>query len=96
MPKPVCVKCQRFFRMTKAGKPVLEQMPVAGSAAPGTACPTDWRPYKLWQADLWTCQGCGFQLVTGFGKQAVAERYEDGFKDELGKVKANMVTVNDC
>jgi hypothetical protein len=96
MPKPVCVKCQRFFRMTRSGKTVLEQMPANGSAPPGASCPEAWRPYKLWKADLWTCPSCGFELASGFGARAFHERHKEGFAADLEKARPSMITVNDC
>lgn len=32
--------------------------------------------YKIWHADLWKCPNCGFELIAGFGKDALAEHFE--------------------
>jgi hypothetical protein len=93
MPKPVCVKCQRFFRPAKNGVVVNEQMPVATAAEPGTIDPTAWQPYKIWMADLMECQGCGHQIIYGYGAHPVAENHEDRFAEAMTYVTH---TVNDC
>jgi hypothetical protein len=36
----------------------------------------DGRPYKLWDADLWACAECGVEVITGFGREPLAEHYE--------------------
>lgn len=93
MPKPVCVKCQRFFRPKKNGVVLLEQMPVETSAEPGTIDPTAWEPYKLWQADLWICHGCDTEIIVGFGANHFGENFEPQFGEAM---KFVTHTVNDC
>lgn len=93
MPKPACPACQRFMRPKKNGVFVLEQMPVVHGALPGKDEPDKWQPYKIWQADLWQCQGCGAEQVSGWGYRPVREHYEEGFKDLLEVV---TITINDC
>ena len=87
MPKPACVKCQRFFRPKRNGQRVVESMPI-GDAPPGTEAPNMWEPYKLWVADLWECPGCGFELICGYGAYHMAERYEPDFAKKLRGVPA--------
>jgi hypothetical protein len=101
MPKPVCVKCQRFYRPKKSGIGIVEGMPIGGAGInpPGTAAPEMWRPYKLWMADLWHCLGCGHELVTGFGQQPVAIQHQDKFADTLTLYKKafpDIPQINDC
>lgn len=98
MPKPVCVKCQRFYRPLRNGIEVLEQMPETGTVPPGTEAAHLWRPYKLWRADKWHCEGCGHELVTGFGRYNYAEHYEPDFAANLAAAKKteHFVIVNDC
>ena len=50
-------------------------------------------PYKLWQADLLRCNGCGAEIIVGFGLQPIAERFETEFQQKLAYVTH---TVNDC
>lgn len=96
MPKPACVPCQRFFRPKRNGQRVLEGMPVGQDVPPGTADPDRWHPYKLWVADLWECEGCGAQIVSGYGREPQAERHHDGFDHLLEVYALTLVRVNDC
>lgn len=95
--KPVCVKCQRFYRPKRNGQPLLEGMPHGpGSGEPGTASPESWLAYKLWMGDLWECQGCGHQIVVGVIAGPVAEHYQPEFKKHLEYFGDRIVRVNDC
>lgn len=72
MVKPICVGCNRFYRPKQNGIVFEECMPMGG-AAPGQ--PEGWRPYKLWRGDLWECEGCGHQLISGVASQPLDEHY---------------------
>lgn len=100
MPKPVCVKCQRFYRPLRNAVDVLEQMPngTVPRSPPGTEAPETWEPYKLWSADKWHCEGCDHELVVSFAQHNYAEHYQEGFQTLLDKVrqKPHFVIVNDC
>lgn len=89
MPKPVCVKCGKFFRVKKNGVAIEEGMPS------GPVDDTLWEPYKLWNADLWECKTCGFQMVTGFAKQPISEHYRLDYEWEK-KLNPPIVFVRDC
>lgn len=94
--KPICVPCQRFYRPKKNGFAFIEAMPKTNDRPPpGTAAPDQWEPYKLWMGDLWECQGCGHQLVSGVGFNRIAEHYEPDFAEAV-KAYAPTLTVNDC
>lgn len=67
--KPVCVPCQRFFRCVHTGFNFTEGMPI-DHAAPGTAEPEKWLPYKIWASDKWKCEGCGAEILSGFGQKS--------------------------
>lgn len=95
MLKPICVRCQRFYRLIKAGVGTLEQMPIVSGAQPGTATPEQWKPYKLWLADLWECKGCGHQIVSGSGLGPVSHHFYIDFEASL-KTYGKDVIVNDC
>jgi len=75
-----CVQCQTYLATRKTGITVLETF-------------EDLRPYKVWQADLLECPDCGFQVVKGFGLQAVATHHEPDFEQELQRVE---ITINGC
>jgi hypothetical protein len=96
--KPVCVPCQRFFRCKKTGYYFIEAMPVAGVelATPGTTHPEQWTPYKLWVGDMWECQGCGATILSGFGARPIGEHYQEGFEDQVARLGALQLQVNDC
>lgn len=97
MPKPVCFPCQRFFRPEKNGFWFTEGMPVGpGRAAPGTAEPEKWKPYKMWQGDIWKCQGCGATIISGTAIEPAGVQHQDGFKELAEQLGANKYQVNDC
>ena len=93
MPKPICVKCKRFYRPEKNGVFALEQMPNAVDARPGLEDEANWLPYKIWRADLYKCHGCGDEIITGYGVHPLSEHYEPKFATALAFVTH---TVNDC
>jgi hypothetical protein len=39
----------------------------------------DGRPYKLWDADLYACEECGTEVITGFGKVPIVEHWESRY-----------------
>ena len=94
--KPVCVKCRRFFKPAKTGVSVMEQMPCGNDAPPGNTEPENWKPYKLWQADLYRCDGCGHEVITGFAQLPSAEHYQPEFKDKVARARQPIYEVNDC
>lgn len=96
MLKPVCVKCQRFFRMRKQGFYFIEGMPIAPDARPGRDEPEKWKPYKVWAADRWECEGCGANILSGFGLGPLAIHHQDDFEREIERRGAHRLQVNDC
>lgn len=93
--KPICVKCQRFYRPKKPGYFFIEAMPTENGASPGTAEPEKWKPNKLWCGDLWVCHGCGSEVVSGVGQDPVAEHYQPEFHPRIEAFQAKL-QVNDC
>jgi len=93
--KPVCVPCQRFFRPKKNGFYFIEAAPDGNHAPPGTEAPERWHPYKLWAGDLYECEGCGAQIVSGFGRGPIAEHYQPDFAETVKAYGAEL-QVNDC
>lgn len=74
--RPVCVKCQ------------CEMHPKQNDI--GVLTMANNQPYQLWSADLWACQGCGVEIISGFGQRALIEywkynfvKYLDSYKDRL-------------
>jgi hypothetical protein len=82
--KPICVKCQRFYRPKCNGIAFVENMPMGRA-----------EPYKLWVGDLWECLGCGHELISGVGSQPVSEHYKADFKETVTSYKPE-ITINDC
>jgi len=93
--KPICVLCQRFYRVKKNGVWFIEGMPRYNGAPSGTAEPDSWRPYKLWHGDLWECQGCGHETISGVGRNPVSIQHEPDFAEWL-KRTLPLIQVNDC
>lgn len=93
MPKPACVACQRFLRPLRNGVRVLETKPTVSGAKPGKSEDHLWDPYKLWQADLWHCEGCGVEIVTGWGQNPEMQDYRDTASSMR---EAADHIVNDC
>jgi hypothetical protein len=94
--KPICVPCHRFYRAEKTGYWFVEAMPSGGTSLPEPGQPEGWRPYKVWQGDLWRCQGCGHQTISGVARLPYAEHYQEDFKETVAKLKADQHTVWDC
>jgi hypothetical protein len=86
MPKPTCVQCRLFFRPKRNGVCIEEGIPNSD----GT-----WASYKLWDADLWECKGCGAQIVTGYGRAPLAEYYQATYADDRARF-APLFRVDDC
>jgi len=66
----VCVKCEREMELKEMGVLVEEHR---GQDL----------PYKIWEADLRECPGCGFQILAGFGRDRIVEHYEEEFYAQL-------------
>jgi len=67
--RPVCVKCQVEMTPEKNGVGLLDM--------------ASFGPYQLWDADLWKCPACDYEIVVGFGANAIAEHYEENFQTPI-------------
>ena len=94
--KPICVPCQRFYRVLRNGYQFIESMPIENGARPGTAEPEKWRPYKLWIGDLWRCEGCGHETVAGVAPSPHGEHYQADFAAKVARGNAEQLRINDC
>lgn len=100
--KPVCVKCQCFYRPEHNGHFFTEMMPrgdTTGTTAEerrGTKMPHLWKPYKIWLGDLWKCPECGHELVVGVVGGPASEHYKPGFQQIMDGFNAGQLKVNDC
>ena len=66
MPHPICVECQIEYRPEKNGVIAEEMATGIGS-------------YKIWSADLWKCPVCGHLIISGYGRNAVAEHFQSDY-----------------
>lgn len=99
--KPVCIPCQRFFRCIKTGFYFTEGMPKGrdpeqGPVPPGTSHPELWEPYKVWSGDKYRCEGCGAEIVSGFGRNPIRVQHEEDFAEVAKTIGADKYQVNDC
>ena len=92
--KPICIQCRRFFRPKKNGFYFLEGRPLVSDAKPGNDA--QWAPCKVWSGDLWRCPGCGAEILSGFGQEAIAEQYQSRFAQYVKELGADQFQVNDC
>src|SRR5262245_37605123 len=101
MLKPVCVKCQCFYRPEHNGHFFTEMMPNGyHSGSPedrrGVKAPDTWTPYKLWVGDLWQCPECGHQIVVGVIAGPVSEHFHPDFESLRKSYGGDQLNVNDC
>jgi hypothetical protein len=99
--KPVCVKCQCFYRAEHNGHFFTEMMPTGLHHGPpedrrGTKAPETWEPYKVWVGDLWKCPECQHEIVVGVVGGPVSEHYLPDFDSVMTRYGAGQLKVNDC
>lgn len=46
----------------------------------------DGTPYKLWDADLFACQGCGAEVITAFARLPFAEHYQPHYAEQRARL----------
>ena len=98
MQKPVCVRCQRFFKPSRTGRYWTEMKPKNGdaSALRGTEAPDEWEFYKVWSGDEYTCSGCGTTIIIGHGQNPITQDYQPDHREVQKSFRADEVIVNDC
>jgi len=65
--------CGRIMRVRKNSVTVEELM-------------GDGEPYKLWDADLFACEACGIEIITGFGCAPFAEHYQPDYAEQRARL----------
>ena len=90
MLRPVCIKCHRFFRPKQNGFAFIEGMRDSYETQPGIEHDAHWRDYRLWHGDLYECHGCGTQIITGIGREPLAEHYQEDFADHVKSWRATF------
>lgn len=73
MPRPVCVKCQLEFRCVKNG---VSAVFMSGNPP---------QPYQIFDSDKWQCPKCGFEILSGFGREALSDNWMTNFQLYLEK-----------
>lgn len=76
----VCVQCEREMHPDTNSVVVVEW---AGET-----------PYKLWQADIWKCAGCGIEAVLGFANNPFAEHWQEKFEGLLKHAREKHRIIN--
>lgn len=83
MPYPhdvVCTACRTHLRIETQRVLVIEM--------------ASFGPYKVWNADLYKCPGCGAEMVTGFGQCPIrADHYAPDFGQWLDTAKSSAPKV---
>jgi hypothetical protein len=46
--------------------------------------------YKIWDADLWKCPGCGVKIILGFADNPLAEHFSDKFDVALAYLREKL------
>lgn len=88
----VCTKCGQFFHPKKNGVTVEEGMPATVNDKRGQG---NWRPYKLWKADLLQCLGCGDEIIAGFAQSPFSEHYKEDYASRKA-TNPPHIFVKDC
>lgn len=77
--KLVCVKCRVLMKPIENGVIAQENFD------------DNKRGYKIWDTDKWGCPNCGYDILTGFGTNPLAEHYMDKFKTLQKHVQLTFV-----
>ena len=86
-----------FFRPEKNGYWFTEGMPVGDNRVPpGKSHAELWKPYQVWQGDLWKCGGCEATIIVGTGLVPFRVHHEPDFDLVRGSLGADKFQVNDC
>lgn len=81
--RPICLPCQKFYRVEKNGFIFAEMIPVDDAKV-------HWSGYAVWSGDLWKCPGCGHLLISGFGQKPISRHYDEDFVEMMGKVMGHV------
>ena len=82
--RPICLKCNVFFRPHRNGVYFTECMQGGDHG---------WRPYKIWAGDIWKCPSCEHQIISGVGANHMREHYEDDFNELRERLKADKINI---
>lgn len=86
MLRPVCVKCQKEYKVQECGVALVEYFKRDGEL----------KPYKFYFVDLWVCPVCGHQILGGHGNPEARDHEKERMEEliatwtELGKLYVVM------
>ena len=80
--EPVCCKCQLPMYTRKNGVDVID-------------IEEDYVPYKIWRADKWRCFRCKTEIIVGFSREPIIEKYHEGF-DTVCKAISKERHTTEC
>jgi predicted RNA-binding Zn-ribbon protein involved in translation (DUF1610 family) len=86
--RPVCVKCEVELRPEKNSVGLVDYM----TLGEGEDEKTD--PSQVWEADLWKCPVCGYEIVTGFGNSPVSTLHESNFQRILTRYSTVSLLIS--
>lgn len=90
--RPVCIKCNCELHPEKNGVGVLDM--VEQSREHGKdATFISYKPYALYDADLWKCPKCGLEVVGGFGSGAISRHYSKNFQTMIQDYKSRGLLI---
>ena len=67
--RPVCAECE------------VEMVPETNGV--GVLDMAEFGPHQVWDADLYKCPKCGFEVIVGFGQAPLAEHHEGNFESTV-------------
>jgi len=77
--RPVCKKCNCELRPETNGVGLLDV--------------NDNGANELWDADLWRCPKCGYDIVGGFASNPISAHYRDDFQKHIDFYKQQGLLI---
>jgi len=77
--RPVCRKCQCELRPEKNSVGLLDM--------------ADFGPYELFDADLWKCPKCGYEVIGGFGNGPISGHWKPDFQAMIKYYKEKSILI---
>ena len=78
----VCISCNQQMRPKKNSYRFVEMAKMTDGS--------EQVPYKIWDGDLWECQGCGASIVHTDPRQLpVNEHYKPGFSEACANLETS-------
>jgi hypothetical protein len=51
---------------------------------------SDGQPYQIWSGDLWRCESCGNEVVSGYGGAPVAQHLGGDVEDRFERFRGEV------